>query len=134
MTLTEIIRTDTMAKQEAAAAEMARLRAGAHLSRRGLLVGLGALIAAPAIVRASSLMPVRNRLIAPPLDPALRAFRDLFRDYVKFPPTPAEVREWRQGLNEVLDLGIHFSWNAHGVNRFVAMVKAEERFMAQGLL
>lgn len=29
------------------------------ISRRGLLVGLGSLLAAPAIVRASSLMPVR---------------------------------------------------------------------------
>lgn len=30
------------------------------LSRRGLLTGLGAIIAAPAIVRAASLMPVRG--------------------------------------------------------------------------
>lgn len=29
------------------------------LSRRGLLLGLGALVAAPAIVRATSLMPVK---------------------------------------------------------------------------
>jgi len=38
------------------------------LSRRGLLAGLGAgLIAAPAIVRAASLMPVRALKIVPPL-------------------------------------------------------------------
>ena len=30
-----------------------------HLNRRGLLIGLGSLIAAPAIVRVSSLMPVK---------------------------------------------------------------------------
>lgn len=38
------------------------------LSRRGLLTGLGALIAAPAIVRAGSLMPIRRpALITPEL-------------------------------------------------------------------
>jgi hypothetical protein len=36
------------------------------LSRRGLLTGLGALIAAPAIVRAGSLMPVRRPALTAP--------------------------------------------------------------------
>jgi hypothetical protein len=42
------------------------------LSRRGLLTGLGALIAAPAIVRAASIMPVRAApllIIPPPVAP-----------------------------------------------------------------
>ena len=34
-------------------------------SRRSFLIGLGALIAAPAIVRATSIMPVRQMLILP---------------------------------------------------------------------
>jgi hypothetical protein len=36
-----------------------------ELNRRGFLIGAGAVLAAPAIVRAASLMPVRNRLIVP---------------------------------------------------------------------
>lgn len=36
------------------------------LTRRGLLTGLGAACAAPAIVRAASLMPVRTTLWTPP--------------------------------------------------------------------
>jgi hypothetical protein len=36
----------------------------AVLGRRGFLLGLGAAIAAPAIVRAASLMPVRGQIIA----------------------------------------------------------------------
>lgn len=43
-------------------------------SRRGLLLGIGSLLAAPAIVRASSLMPVKA--LAPEL------LRDPMRDWV----------------------------------------------------
>ena len=42
-------------------------------SRRSFLTGLGLLIAAPAIVRAASLMPVNARLIVP--DPAIGMIR-----------------------------------------------------------
>lgn len=34
-----------------------------NLSRRGVLLGLGAAIAAPAIVKYANIMPVRNRLV-----------------------------------------------------------------------
>ena len=36
-------------------------------SRRGFLLGLGAVLAAPAIVKIEHIMPVRNRLIVPEL-------------------------------------------------------------------
>src|SRR5258708_12587535 len=36
------------------------------MNRRGLLVGLGSLIAAPAVVRAASLMPVRRPALITP--------------------------------------------------------------------
>ena len=52
-----------------------------QLSRRGFIGGLGALIAAPAIVRAASLMPVRGIVMdvygrSPAMD-ALSAIRDM---------------------------------------------------------
>jgi hypothetical protein len=42
------------------------------LSRRGLLIGLGAIIAAPAIVRIQNIMPVRAVVLRPSLDEILR--------------------------------------------------------------
>jgi hypothetical protein len=42
------------------------------LSRRGLLIGLGAIIAAPAIVRFENIMPVRAVVLRPNLDEILR--------------------------------------------------------------
>jgi hypothetical protein len=42
------------------------------LSRRGLLIGLGAIIAAPAIVRIQNIMPVRAVVLRPNLDEILR--------------------------------------------------------------
>jgi hypothetical protein len=58
------------------------------LSRRGLLIGLGAIIAAPAIVRIQNIMPVRNVLlpVRVPLDEILRV------------PYPQMV-ERREGFN-----------------------------------
>lgn len=60
------------------------------ISRRGLLTGLGALIAAPAIVRATSLMPVRAPLVISWDDATYIAYvhpsawRDLVGDAVTF--------------------------------------------------
>jgi hypothetical protein len=46
------------------------------INRRGLLIGLGSLIAAPAVVRAASLMPVRR--------PALLTWTQIsLEDYAK---------------------------------------------------
>lgn len=39
------------------------------LSRRGFLLGLGAALAAPAIVRAEIIMPVRKVVLPPPIPP-----------------------------------------------------------------
>jgi hypothetical protein len=41
------------------------------LQRRGFLTGLVSALAAPAIVRASSLMPVRTMIWAPPVPPLI---------------------------------------------------------------
>ncbi len=50
-------------------------------SRRSFLIGFGALIAAPAIVRAGSLMPVKQMLILPPKISDLIFPIDGFADY-----------------------------------------------------
>lgn len=58
---------------------MANAQAGAsmerHVNRRALLTGIGALLAAPAIVRASSLMPIKA------IDPSEMWVEDFGRYY-----------------------------------------------------
>ncbi len=70
------------------------------LNRRGLLVGLGCLIAAPAVVRAASLMPVRRpRLITPTWTaislPDYCQKEDLLEEFVGLPIYAGTIGEFR---------------------------------------
>ena len=58
-----------------------------NLSRRGLIAGMGALLAAPAIVRASSLDPLSFR--------KFESAPDLMRDW--FPPQPVAGEQIYEG-------------------------------------
>jgi hypothetical protein len=54
------------------------------ISRRSLIRGMGALLAAPAIVRAATLMPVRSVVAGSRLEQmeALAALSELYRPYI----------------------------------------------------
>lgn len=67
------------------------------LSRRGFIAGLGALVAAPAIVRVENIMPVRAALFMPPA-PALELNEAAFEDLV--------LRLRASGMKQVLWPGV----------------------------
>ena len=50
------------------------------------------------------------------------------------PISLAEVREWRAGIDRMLNRGIRVSWSAEGFAQIDAMDAAEKRFEATGLL
>lgn len=63
------------------------------MNRRGFITGLVSLVAAPAIVRASSLMPVRRVLILPPA-PALGPSVDVLYGTLTFEPNWLQRFVW----------------------------------------
>jgi hypothetical protein len=89
-----------------------------ELSRRSLFAGLGALIAAPAIVRAASLMPVRA------IVPVRLTLNDITREWItqfqngnEYPPLNKVNRAWmnmflRAGDVSLLKNSDSFIWNA----------------------
>lgn len=60
-------------------------------SRRGLLIGLGAIIAAPAVVRATSLMAIKPLPVIRPIWPFGEEGR-WYRDRVRF--VDGELEQW----------------------------------------
>jgi hypothetical protein len=77
-------------------------------------------------------MPVRDRTLLSARELAYQTMWGL-RDYRKYPPTVAEVREWRRGMSELLSR-CTVSWTAEGFNRIIVMGDAEKRYEAIGLL
>lgn len=67
-------------------------------SRRGFLTGLGAVLCAPAIVRAASLMPVSSAKLVLPA-PAFMAFGSPSLLAVCYPMTRLDVLHGHQGVN-----------------------------------
>lgn len=93
---------------------------GAILPRRTLITGLISFVAAPAIVRAASLMPVR--LWCPPPDPPWEGFiRRLWRHHrgTALAMLPAEGRAWIDGLTPDYRHGVQLVLNTVGADSFV---------------
>lgn len=104
-------------------------KAPAQTNRRGFLISLTGFVAAPYVIRnAGSLMPVRDRTVKPMFDSYG------FRDYETYPPTVAEVRDWRDGLEQMFDQGIIMNWSAQGMQDIYFLGQAEDRYRAAGLL
>ena len=69
-----------------------------RLSRRGALICLSGMIAAPFVIRrAGVLMPVRNRLVFTESKLKLQSIAGT-RDWKAYPPTVKEVRAWRRSM------------------------------------
>jgi hypothetical protein len=94
------------------------------ISRRNVLLGI-TFLAAPAVIRCSSnLMPVRSG--------PQKYDEHGFRNWKAYPPSLAEVKQWRAGLKWQHEQGIMVSWSAEGFNRIHHMAGAERRFEAMG--
>ena len=105
-----------------------------RLSRRGALICLSGMIAAPFVIRrADVLMPVRNRLVFTESELKLQSIAGT-RDWKAYPPTVKEVRAWRRSMTRRADRGIFVSWTGAGWVRIHHMGEAEKRFKAMGLL
>jgi hypothetical protein len=57
-----------------------------------------------------------------------------FRDYRSYPPTVAEVQDWRRKLQEEARFSIMVSYTGWGFATVAAMSGAEKRYEAMGLL
>lgn len=85
-------------------------------SRRSFLIGFGALIAAPAIVRASNIMPVKQMLILPPK-----------LDDITF-PIEGFARNVGIEQNEFVSVGAMDDWGKSPRRRFVPMREEIAKF------
>jgi hypothetical protein len=107
------------------------------MHRRELLKGLAITVAAPFVIRTPGLlMPVRNRLVIPPLSERELRLQGLIgtRDWDLYPASLAEVKEWRRGQKRNAERGIMLSYTGIGWAYMDAMINAEKRYKARGLL
>jgi hypothetical protein len=106
-----------------------------NISRRGALLGLSAAIAAPFVIRTPGLlMPVRNRIIRLPIELG-DGYDSLFRDWQKHPATLEEYRQYCREREEAANGPVIFyNYSVEGFNRIGAMIDAERRYRAMGLL
>ncbi len=95
------------------AIEAIRATRPVEITRRTVLLGLTAMIAAPYVVRnAGILMPVRDRTF----------------------PTLAEVRGWREGIALMNAQGVIVSYTVEGFNEMAQMMDAEKFYRNRDLL
>ncbi|MFZ1108803.1 MAG: hypothetical protein WAN43_10730 [Rhodomicrobium sp.] len=109
------LQEDSRAKSQRAIEAIEAIRAAhpVEITRRAVLLGLTAMIAAPYVVRNSGiLMPVRDRTF----------------------PTLAEVRGWREGIALLREQGAMVSYTAEGFAEIARMADAERRYRDRGLL
>lgn len=75
-------------------------------SRRGFLIGLGALVAAPAVVRAASLMPVRGIIMdIYGQSPIMSVLEDI--KFLNIRRTIWQT-QWQEAAQFILPGGIHY--------------------------
>jgi len=105
-----------------------------NFSRRGALICLSGLIAAPFVIRnAGALMPVRNRLLLSKTELERRTPLGIW-DWTLCPPTVAEVKAWRTSMNSLIARRIMVSWTGEGFAPIHRMADAEKYYRAMGLL
>jgi hypothetical protein len=119
----------------------------AKISRRGVLLGLSAVIAAPFVIRTPGLlMPVRNRIMASEeiedqeLIDRIIAHQAIANRVIVdrlpggWPPSVKEVKRWRRKMQKTFRPGMCDSYTEEQWARLGVMIDAEMRFKAMGLL